>query len=68
MTRRLATLEPNQHIGAVAELLMEHVFHAVPVVDDHQKLLGIVTSTDVIDYEYKKEYPENLEKFVDENM
>lgn len=68
MTTKLATLETNQHIGAVAELLMVHIFHAVPIVNDDRELLGIVTSTDLIRYEYEKEYPDNLEKFIPENM
>jgi len=68
MTTKLATLDTGQHIGAVAELLMEHIFHAVPIVNDDKELLGIVTSTDIIQYEYSKEYPENREKFISENM
>ncbi|MEI6411330.1 MAG: CBS domain-containing protein [Bacteroidota bacterium] len=68
MTTKLATLDPGQHIGAVAELLMVHLFHAVPIVNDDKELLGIVTSTDLIRYEYEKEYPEDLDKFVPENM
>lgn len=68
MTTRVATLDPGQHIGAVAEMLLEHLFHAVPIVNDHRELLGIVTATDVLRYEYGKEYPANLEKFVIENM
>jgi acetoin utilization protein AcuB len=68
MTRHLATMEPDQHIGAAAEVFMEHLFHAVPIVDENGNLEGIITTTDVIRYEYKKEYPDNLDKFVPENM
>lgn len=68
MTRRLATLEPDQKVGAAAELLMEHLFHAVPIVDEHHNLVGIVTTYDLLRYEFRKEYPESLEKFVSENM
>jgi CBS domain-containing protein len=68
MTRKLATLEPNQHIGAAAEVLMEHLFHAVPIVNEAGDLVGIVTSYDILRYSYQKEYPENLEKFISENM
>jgi CBS domain-containing protein len=68
MTTKIAALDPEQHIGAVAELLMEHLFHAVPIINDDRELLGIVTSTDLITYEYNKEYPENLDKFIPENM
>lgn len=68
MTRKVATLDPDQHLGAVAEVLTRHLFHAVPIVNDESELLGIVTSTDIIRYEHTKEYPENLEKFVGDNM
>ncbi|MBC7775745.1 MAG: CBS domain-containing protein [Phycisphaerae bacterium] len=68
MTRRVATLDPDQHLGAVADVLTRHLFHAVPIVNDDNELLGIITSTDIIRYEHSKEYPENLEKFVIENM
>lgn len=68
MTTKIAALEPDQHIGAVAELLMEHLFHAVPIVNDDRELVGLVTSTDLIEYEYKKEYPDNLDKFIPDNM
>lgn len=68
MTTKVATLDPDQHLGAVAEVLTRHLFHAVPIVNDHHELLGIVTSTDIVRYEHTKEYPENLDKFVPENM
>jgi len=68
MTKRVATLEPDQHLGAVADVLTRHLFHAVPIVNDDYELVGIVTSTDIIRYEHTKEYPEDLERFVGENM
>jgi CBS domain-containing protein len=68
MTTKVATLDPDQHLGAVAEVLTRHLFHAVPIVNDKNELLGIVTSTDIIRYGHTKEYPENLERFVPENM
>lgn len=68
MTTHLATLEPEQHIGAAAEVLMEHLFHAVPIVNDDYELVGIVTTYDILRYEYKKEYPDKLDKFIPENM
>lgn len=68
MTRKVATLDPDQHLGAVAEVLSRHLFHAIPIVNDDHELLGIVTSTDIVRYEHTKEYPENLEKFISENM
>lgn len=68
MTTKVATLDPDQHLGAVAEVLTRHLFHAVPIVNDDHELMGIVTSTDIIRYEHTKEYPENLDKFVSDNM
>ena len=55
-------------LGVGAEVLMEHLFHAVPIVNEHKELVGIVTTYDVLRYEYGKEYPESLDKFIPENM
>jgi CBS domain-containing protein len=59
MTTKLATLEPHDKVGTAAELFLEHLFHAVPIVKDGV-LVGIVTSFDVIKYEFMKEYPNHF--------
>ena len=59
MTTHMATLEPEDKIGSAAELFLENLFHAVPIVKDGD-LQGIVTSFDVIKYEFHKEYPTQL--------
>lgn len=59
MTTHIATLEPEDKIGSAAELFLENLFHAVPIVKDGD-LQGIVTSFDVIKYEFHKEYPTQL--------
>lgn len=59
MTTHVATLEPEDKVGSAAELFLENLFHAVPVVKNGE-LLGIVTSFDVIKYEFKKEYPTQI--------
>lgn len=56
MTTHVATLEPSDKIGSAAELFLENLFHAVPICKDGE-LKGIVTSFDVIKYEFHKEYP-----------
>ncbi|MEO5906878.1 MAG: CBS domain-containing protein [Saprospiraceae bacterium] len=56
MTTHIATLEPEDKIGTAAELFLENLFHAVPIVKNGD-LQGIVTSFDVIKYEFHKEYP-----------
>lgn len=55
MTRKLATLEPNDKIGTAAEIFMAHLFHAVPIVEGN-KLMGIVTTHDLLKYCFRKEY------------
>ena len=49
MTKKLAKVESTDKIGTAAEVFMEHLFHALPVVDDG-KLVGIVTSFDLLKY------------------
>lgn len=56
MTKILAVLEPTDKVGTAAEVFMEHLFHALPVIENG-KLIGIVTSFDILRYEYEKEYP-----------
>jgi len=56
MTKHVATLEPQDKIGSAAELFLENLFHAVPIVKDDE-LQGIVTSFDIIKYTFHKEYP-----------
>lgn len=55
MTRKLATLEPTDKIGTAAEIFMAHLFHAVPIVEGN-KLMGIVTTHDLLKYCFRKEY------------
>ncbi len=58
MTKKVAFLEPDDKIGTAAEVFMEHLFHALPIVQNGE-LVGIVTTFDVLKYEYNKEYPSN---------
>ena len=62
MTRKLATLEPTAKIGTAAEIFLENWFHALPIVDENDLLVGIVTSFDVLRYNYKKAYPNSTRK------
>lgn len=65
MTTRLATLEPHDKVGSAAEVFMEHLFHALPIIK-HGQLKGIVTTHDVMKYSYQKEYP--VDKVEEEGM
>jgi acetoin utilization protein AcuB len=59
MTRKIAFLEPDDKVGAVAEVFLEHLFHCIPICDEGN-LVGIVTTHDLMKYEYKREYPNEL--------
>lgn len=47
MTTKVASIDPNNTVGAVAEILVENGFGAVPVVD-RGELVGIVSEGDLI--------------------
>lgn len=50
MTHKPRVIRADQTIREVAEVFAEEEYHALPVVDEDNKLCGIVTTTDVINY------------------
>ncbi len=63
MTRKVVHLEPNDKIGTATEVLLHHLFQAIPITDADKNLLGIVTNLDILWYAYKKEYPKHYQDF-----
>lgn len=55
MSRKIAKVNGDDKVGTAAELFLDKRIHALPVVSNN-KLIGIVTSFDVLKYEFKKEY------------
>ena len=49
MVKNLVSVTSTQTIKEVAEVLSKNEFHALPVVDEG-KLVGIVTTTDLLNY------------------
>ena len=49
MAKNLISVSPQTTIKEVAEILSKREFHALPVVEN-DKLVGIVTTTDLINY------------------
>ena len=47
MTTRVVTVPPDMDVEAIARLLAGHGITAVPVVDGHDALLGLVTAADL---------------------
>jgi len=50
MEKELITVDPQMPRRKVAQVISKYNLLAVPVVDEHNKLLGIVTVDDVIDF------------------
>lgn len=48
MTKGLAKVEPNDRINVALEVFKVNLFHAIPVVDNGNTLVGIVTTYDII--------------------
>ncbi|AWM87108.1 CBS domain-containing protein [Microvirga sp. 17 mud 1-3] len=48
MTRAVVTVRPETSIHEIAKLLCDHHISGVPVVDDEEQLLGIVSEGDLI--------------------
>ncbi|HQU59428.1 MAG: CBS domain-containing protein [Phaeodactylibacter sp.] len=59
MTQRIGTLSPNDKIGAAAEVFLENLIHGLPIVNENNELVGIITTHDVLKYEFLKEYPKH---------
>ncbi|HMR44899.1 MAG TPA: CBS domain-containing protein, partial [Saprospiraceae bacterium] len=50
MTRQVAKVSPDDSIEIAAGIFRENLFHALPVVDDAGKLVGILTTYDLLNY------------------
>lgn len=55
MTTGVVRISPIDKIGTAAELFLDNRFHALPVVAEENRLLGIFTSFNILLYEFKKE-------------
>jgi len=53
MVKKIVCVSPSNSIKEVAEILAHSEFHALPVVDNNT-LIGIVTTTDLINYLLKQ--------------
>ena len=50
MTPHIHTTRPEQTLGEVADLMVEHDVRALPVVDDTGSLVGMITHRDLLKY------------------
>lgn len=54
MIKQLAILKPEDTLKKAANYFRENRFHAIPIVDDTNKLVGIVTTFDLLNYAYNQ--------------
>jgi len=70
MSRKILKISPDDKVGTAAELFLDNRFHALPVVTEDNTLVGLITTFDVLRYEFKKEYPNPIlfKKELDEGI
>ena len=56
MTREVVTAYPDDTIKVALELFVENRVSALPIVDGHQRCIGILSTTDLVDRECEHEY------------
>jgi acetoin utilization protein AcuB len=65
MTKQIAKIGPNEKIGTAAEIFLENYFHAIPIVNEANELVGIVSNYDVLKMFFHEAYPDQeLKKIV----
>lgn len=52
MTKKVITISPEANLVDVAELLESKGITGVPVVDADEKVIGIITEKDILNYAY----------------
>lgn len=55
MIRQVAKLMPDFTLDYTAGVFRENLFHAMPVVNEHNQLVGIVSTYDLLNYAYRDE-------------
>jgi len=63
MTRNVTTVGAATTIEELARILMEHKISGVPVVDDNENLIGIVTENDLISRDKRLHIPTVMRLF-----
>ncbi len=59
MSKPLITVEEDAHLYDVAKKMVKHKIRRLPVVNDNNTLVGIVTVTDIIKYFHEKNKDDN---------
>jgi len=52
MTKEVFTVKPERDVNDIATLMIDENINRVPVVDNNDKILGIITRHDIIKHIY----------------
>lgn len=63
MTKNVTTVRAATTIEELARILMEHKISGVPIVDDNENLIGIVTENDLISRDKRLHIPTVMRLF-----
>ena len=55
MTDSVVMLQPEESIQVAMGVFRENLFHAIPIVNEQKKLLGILSTYDLLNYAFKDE-------------
>ena len=54
MTKKIAKLSSEDSVLVAVGFFRENLFHALPIVDEHNRLIGILTTYDLLTYAYNE--------------
>ena len=54
MSRQVATLRKDDTVRLAAGYFRENLFHAIPIVDESDQLVGIVTTFDMLNFAFRE--------------
>lgn len=55
MTKNIVTVKATDTVDYAVDIFRENLFHALPVVDEEKKLVGIVTPYDIMTWAFRRE-------------
>lgn len=50
MSKKVVTVNEGTHLNELLNIMKKHTINRVPVVDENNKMIGIITRTDLINY------------------
>ena len=60
MTKQVAKLHPEDPISVAVGIFKENLFHALPIVDDENRVVGMLTTFDLLTYAYDEKKTLNI--------